>query len=204
MNNNVKNIDQSNNFKNDKEAKLLDTAFKLFTEKGIVKTSIQDIVDNAGVAKGTFYLYFKDKYELQEHLIIRKSYQLFHDALEKLHENYISNFGEQIIFIIDYIIDEFVENPLLLKFISKRLSSGLYSNKISNLVNKNYIGLHKLFIKGIEENHIKIENPEVTLFMIIELVNSTCFSSVIKNEPLPIDEYKPYLYKAIKNMLCLE
>ncbi len=204
MNNNEKYIDQNNNLKNDKETKLLDTAFKLFTEKGIVKTSIQDIVDNAGVAKGTFYLYFNDKYELQEHLIIKKSYQLFHDALEKLYENYISNFGDQIIFIIDYIIDEFVKNPLLLKFISKRLSAGLYSNKISNLVNKNYIGLHKLFMKGIEENNIQLENPEVTLFMIIELVSSTCFSSVIKNEPLPIDEYKPYLYKTIKNMLCLE
>ena len=46
---------------NDKESRLLNTAFKLFTEKGMKDTSIQDIVDNANVAKGTFYLYFKDK-----------------------------------------------------------------------------------------------------------------------------------------------
>ena len=41
--------------KNEKEHRLLDTAFKLFTEKGIKSTSIQEIVDNANVAKGTFY-----------------------------------------------------------------------------------------------------------------------------------------------------
>ena len=37
--------------------------------------------------------------------------------------------------------------------------------------------------------------------MIIELVGSTVFSSIVKKEPLPIDEYKPILYKTIKMML---
>ena len=47
-----KNIEKDNN----KETRLLNTAFKLFTEKGVKDTSIQEIVDNANVAKGTFYL----------------------------------------------------------------------------------------------------------------------------------------------------
>ena len=42
------------NDKEEKETRLLNTAFKLFTEKGIKETSIQEIVDNASVAKGTF------------------------------------------------------------------------------------------------------------------------------------------------------
>ena len=53
-----------NNKKYKKET-LLNTAFDLFTTKGINKTSISDIVDNAGVAKGTFYLYFSDKYDIR-------------------------------------------------------------------------------------------------------------------------------------------
>ncbi len=48
-----------------KRQSLLETAFMLFTTKGIHKTSISDIVENAGVAKGTFYLYFKDKYDIR-------------------------------------------------------------------------------------------------------------------------------------------
>ena len=43
--------------KKHKEDSLLNTAFKFFTTKGFSKTSITDIVDDAGVAKGTFYLY---------------------------------------------------------------------------------------------------------------------------------------------------
>lgn len=40
---------------------LLDAAQRLFVEKGIAATSIDDIVGAAEVAKGTFYLYFPSK-----------------------------------------------------------------------------------------------------------------------------------------------
>ena len=70
--------------KKQKETSLLDTAFNLFTTKGLTKTSISDIVSNAGVAKGTFYLYFKDKYDLRNRLISHKSSQLFKQALISL------------------------------------------------------------------------------------------------------------------------
>ena len=50
-----------NNKKKKKDA-LLNTAFELFITKGIQNTSISNIVEKAGVAKGTFYLYFSDKY----------------------------------------------------------------------------------------------------------------------------------------------
>ena len=41
-----------------KKENLLSSAYNLFIKKGINDTSISDIVNEAGVAKGTFYLYF--------------------------------------------------------------------------------------------------------------------------------------------------
>ena len=40
---------------------LLDAAAALFVEQGVAATSIDHIVDRAGVAKGTFYHYFQDR-----------------------------------------------------------------------------------------------------------------------------------------------
>ena len=40
---------------------ILDAAASLFVEKGVASTSIDDIVERAGVAKGTFYHYFSDR-----------------------------------------------------------------------------------------------------------------------------------------------
>ena len=61
------------NNKQMKRESLLDSAFSLFIDNGFNKTSISDIVNNAGVAKGTFYLYFKDKYDIRNHLIAHKA-----------------------------------------------------------------------------------------------------------------------------------
>ncbi len=51
----MRKVDQN---KKQKKDSLLDAAFGLFMENGFHKTSISDIVNQAGVAKGTFYLYF--------------------------------------------------------------------------------------------------------------------------------------------------
>lgn len=187
-----------------KETRLLNTAFKLFTEKGIKDTSIQEIVDNADVGKGTFYLYFKDKYEIRDVLIAKKSHKLFNDALIDLRQTNITNLSEQVIFIVNHVIDELKKNQLLLKFISKNLSWGIYNktvNKIYENSENEENGIYNLFLKGVKENNINLKNPDVTLFMIIELVSSTCFNSILYNEPLPIDEYKPYLFEIIEKLI---
>ncbi|MBK8173017.1 MAG: TetR/AcrR family transcriptional regulator [Sandaracinaceae bacterium] len=44
-----------------KRAHILSTAIRVFGKKGFHQTSIADIVDEAGVARGTFYLYFESK-----------------------------------------------------------------------------------------------------------------------------------------------
>ncbi len=186
--------------KQEKENKLLLSAYKLFTEKGINTTSIQDIVDDAGVAKGTFYLYFKDKYDLQNKLIIKKSQQLFKEALDNLNKNVIINFEDQLIFIIDYIINIVSNDKTLINFIEKDLSLGIYSD-VNEIINDNKTGIKEIFIKGLKKHNIKLKNPDVTLFMIIELTSSTIFTSITKNKPLKIEEYKPYLYSAIRRII---
>ena len=190
--------------KKKKKNRLLDTAFKLFTEKGIKDTSIQEIADNADIGKGTFYLYFKDKYEIRDILIAKKSHKLFNDALKELRKNYIKNLSDQVIFIINYVIDELSKRPLLIKFISKNLSWGIYHKAVSKFYEETEDepdSVYNLFLKGVKENNINLKNPEVTLFMIIELVSSTCFNSILYKEPLPIEEYKPYLYDTIRSLI---
>lgn len=52
---------------------MLESALQLFTKQGLNKTSISDIVEHSGVAKGTFYLYFKDKYDIRNKLVVYES-----------------------------------------------------------------------------------------------------------------------------------
>lgn len=192
--------------KKEKENRLMEKALKLFTEKGVNNTSIQDIADEAGVGKGTFYLYFKDKYDIRDKVIANCSNKLFADALSALNKSYIKNFEDQIIFVINYILDELNKNKILLKLISKNLSFGLFNTTISHLSNLSNIAndtetLYDMFVNKVNENNINLKNPKVTLFTIIELVSSTGFNSILYNEPLPLEQYKPYLYSVIRDIL---
>lgn len=191
--------------KKSKQNKLLDEALKLFTKKGINDTSVQDIADNAKVAKGTFYLYFHDKYELRDILIIKETEKLFNNAMNELGKTDITDFVESVIFIINYVIDELTKNKTLLKLISKDLGWGVFNKAILNMYSKpeeEYeSGFKTLFLKGVKANNIPLENPEATLFMIIELVGSTAFTCILYKEPLTIEDFKPILYKEIRTMI---
>jgi glutamate synthase (NADPH/NADH) small chain len=57
------------------------------------------------------------------------------------------------------------------------------------------------FINEVKEKDIPLEYPEMTLFMIIELVSSTVFTSIVEKQPLPIEEFKPHLYKTIRLLI---
>ncbi|GAB4563657.1 MAG: TetR/AcrR family transcriptional regulator [Anaerolineae bacterium] len=64
----------------ERRQEILQTAQRLFYTKGYDQTSIQDIIDAVGIAKGTFYHYFGSKSELLNELVE----QLLVEALQHL------------------------------------------------------------------------------------------------------------------------
>ena len=184
------------NKKKKKEA-LFNTAYELFTTKGINSTAISDIVEKAGVAKGTFYLYFKDKYDIKNKLVVHKTKELFDDAGEALASAGIHGLEDQLVFIIDHVINKLVENKPLLNFISKNLVMGaLRSTLITGEKNDNEI--HERFLELVAHDEYKYADVDVMLFTIVELAGSTAYNSVLYGEPLPFEEYKPFLYRSVR------
>lgn len=182
-----------------KENSLLKTAFEFFTTKGFSKTSISDIANKAGVAKGTFYLYFKDKYDIRNRLVSHKSSQLFRNAVSALSpdsENIC--FEDKIIEIVDNIINQLSNNHSLLTFISKNLSWGVFKSALTSPPSENDINFADIYYKMLEDAPCEFKDPEIMLFMIIELVSSTCYSAILYSEPCSLDELKPHLYDTIR------
>ena len=184
-----------------KKDSLLNTAFELFTTKGIHKTSIAEIVQHAGVAKGTFYLYFKDKYDIRNKLISHKSSQLFFKAVSALNNTTSLVFEDKIIFIVDHIIDALTEDKTLLSFISKNLSWGIFKSALTCPIDPNDINFYDIYLQMLEEEHYNFIDPEIMLFLIVELVGSTCYSAILYNEPTNIELLKPHLFQNIRHII---
>ena len=105
----------------------MESAYELFITEGFHKTTIAMITRRAGLGKGTFYLYFKDKEDIRDAVIAQKSSEILQKAIfnQDLHEPGLS-FYDQVRMIVDYIIDYLTENKDLYMFISTSLSWGLH------------------------------------------------------------------------------
>jgi AcrR family transcriptional regulator len=76
--------------------RLLESAKRLFSQKGYYATSVEDIVESAGFSKGAFYFYFKSKEEL------------FKSLVEEMHLNIVKrleNFLERELPLEDTLIE---------------------------------------------------------------------------------------------------
>lgn len=188
--------------KQQKSDALYRSAYDLFIEQGIEKTSISDIAKYAGVAKGTFYLYFTDKYELRDRLIAKITGNLFLAAWQALESSHTPQFEDRIIFIVDYILERMKENKPMLRFISKNLSWGIFKQAILQSNDEEEINVKELYRNHLLENPVvKFRDPETMMFLIIELASSTSYSTILENDPMPFEDLKPYLNASIRAII---
>lgn len=183
--------------KKQKKDTLLQSAFDLFTGKGFAKTTVSDIVKEAGLAKGTFYLYFKDKYDLRDKLIAFKAGQLFDEAHRELDKADVQDFDSEILFVTDYIVGCFQKQQPLLRFLAKNLSWGVFQetlNTTGTLVTEKF---YDHYIESLDRYHVSCSSPDLMLFTMIELIGSTSYNCILHNQPVSMDAYRPYLHASL-------
>ncbi len=184
-----------------KKNAIVDSAFSLFIQNGINETSIADIMKKAELAKGTFYLYFKDKYDVRDYLIRKKAAQIFDRARVALVESGVKDFEEQIIFMVDHILNQLDDNKTLLKFISKNLSWGIFTHALESMPMESG-ETAVLFVRQLfEDSKYTFRNPEMLMFMIVELVNSTAHNVILYKQPVELPELKKELYPMIRQLI---
>ena len=193
--------------KQKKRRDILDAAYELFTTVGFHKTTILSIALKAGVGKGTFYLYFDSKEDVRDELIMLKSSRLLLDATGRLEEHCAASSEEidvadKFIFIADYILGILKEDLPLLQFISKNLSWGtLVRSDRYRVVDDEVIDFRQFVIDAMQKGGVELKDPELLLFTLLELANSTCYNTILYRDPVPFEEYKPYLFSCIRQLI---
>lgn len=187
--------------KQQKRDSLLESAFSLFIDNGFSKTSISDIVSHAGVAKGTFYLYFKDKYDIRNHLIAHKASQVFQAAYTELQSHpELTDFEEQVLFIIDHILNQLASNLSLVMLLSKHLSWGFFKNSLFFTPGKDTPAIYTIYDSLLSKSGCTYRSPELMMYTILEVVSGTSYNAILYRQPVPLDELKPHLYETVKGI----
>lgn len=185
-----------------KKADLLDAAYRLFLVQGVEKTSIEDIAKKAGVAKGTFYLYFKDKSELTDEIILNSSSEIilkvYQERVSYLHET----FEELVIDVLNEIIEKLKENTALLSLIHKNVSWNLFKRAMKKDSGESLLDLLKKDEKRYNRNSdVTDDEFERRMFILLEMTTAVAYTTIVKNEPSSIDEMKTTLFRMITKMI---
>lgn len=181
---------------------LYESAYSLYLKQGIEKTSISEITKKAGVAKGTFYLYCTDKYEMRDRLIARTCARLFQGAFDALAKTPLSSFEDRMIFVVNYILDYLVLHTDVLQFVSKNLSWGVFHHAMSTTEEApfnspdDFVGQIQ---RELERAHIR--QPDIMLFLVIELASSASFSTILEQDPVSFTTLRPYLNESIRAII---
>ncbi len=187
--------------KKQKRRALLNAAYGLFTSKGLDNTSISDVVKEAGLAKGTFYLYFKDKSEIREELITRKAGEVLFQVQEKMKDKPYHSLEETVIQWVDIIIEELCADQTMLKFIAKNLRWGIFHKVILEGENEVSESFYDMYSELIKRSGRTFRNHELMIYMIVELVNATCYNVILYQEPVLLPELKEELYRLIPEII---
>ena len=123
------------------------------------------------------------------------------DAAKRMKKAKIVGYRDRILYVINDIIDALTEDKVLLMFISKNLGLGFSRYAMeSPAVNEDYT-FREAAESLIADIGDDIKNPRLMMYMIIELTGSSIYSSILYDQPVTITELKPYLYKAINNII---
>lgn len=175
----------------EKKMKIIETGFSLFKQNSVSATAIDDVVKAAGIARGTFYLYFKDKSDLLEQIIMYKSTEGMRIMLRDLFEN--SGIEEMDIeemarLLMNTFIDFLAGHRDMLAVVTKNISSCLrmmpdfYDTEIESYYNR--------IIDSMEKNGYERQKAAKLIYIVTDMVGSVCSDAIMGQKPFSIDEIR--------------
>jgi AcrR family transcriptional regulator len=166
---------------------ICDAAMRVVARKGLKNVTVQEIADEAGVAKGTVYIYFQSRDEIlsrtmdgaTEKLLHKlaaacKSCSSFREILEQRVRTQLQHFDENRDFFRMYLA---MSEPLGEKRLKQHPT---YQNYLDQL--------QKLIREGIARGEIRPENVQRLAITIASVTREIVLNRIIEREPPPIEK----------------
>ncbi len=185
----------------------LDTALKLFNEKGYEKTTINDIIKAMGVSKGAFYHYFASKEDVIEHIsdnyaewVLRMTSQLADrkdlKAVEKINQLF------QI--VQGYKRSSSQQRRQIKQIFQNEQNLKLERKILKKLRRQMAVSLEKMIREGVENREFCQVNPkEMTEFLqySIQGLNTSCeelYHETMAQDPPDLETFQAQLEEKLQ------
>lgn len=178
---------------------LLTKGTELYTENGLHNTSVDQITKKAGVAKGTFYLYFKNKEDFIEQIALKLNIDILKESMNKADKKLNTNAITYTLEVANQLVTYYTKNPTILKLVFRNFSWSTLMKQFHK--SKQVTDLYNVFRTKYVDIQIEHEQVNYILFILIQLTGSICYESIINKSPAPITIMKEVLIQTIEKIL---
>ncbi len=145
----------------EKEEAILQTALRLFVERGFYGTPTSLISKEAGVATGTLFFYFRTKEELIDTLFLQVKAEAADTMRQGLDEE--KNTKGKLRRLWRNAVEWGVDNPAKMQFMEQFTHSPFISKTAREEGFSRFSFLHRYVVQGIEEGIIRNYDPALLL-----------------------------------------
>jgi TetR/AcrR family transcriptional regulator, fatty acid metabolism regulator protein len=185
----------------DKRRQILDAAIRVLARQGFHSTRVSDIADEAGVAYGLVYHYFKSKDQVLNELFSER-WSLLLEAIEETDRSSDAP-REKLAAVAGFIFDSYRHDPELMKVIIVEVTRAANSFGRTHLpeIQRAYSGIAKIVADGQAagafRDNIDPDFASLTFYGAIEQVLSGWIFDLIPASTADIDGARELVVEAI-------
>lgn len=142
----------------ERRGEILDAAEKLFHTVGYEGCSVNDILKEVGIAKGTFYHYFKSKEEAMD-AVIERNVEIIMEKVRKVTEKEVDNPLEKLMGAFQAMRMEEMEEEGMLEDLHRPDNALLHQKSLSKIVDAMAPILQEIIEEGIEKGAWNCQYP---------------------------------------------
>ena len=174
----------------EKKRRILENAYQLFKSKNIYNTAIDDIVKASGIARGTFYLYFKDKSDLIEQLLFFKSAESMKAAVHEISDRAETypDLASYVRAFVSHYIDFLVGQKEMLAVIDKNISACM--RFFPDFYDEEAKSLYNDIVDRFVKSGFTAEEVEKKIYVTVTMIGSVCSDAILFGRPYDIDEVR--------------
>lgn len=181
---------------------LMDAAVRVFVEKGISRTTVSDITQAAGVAKGTFYLYFTSK----ENLLGALKERFVDDIMAQATAHYERVGREDWWALADSIIESFTDFMLERKDMIHLIVQEGITPESSELFAECEARVDAMFAAGIqagiEAGVFRSSDPELLARFIHHAFDGSLTHGILYGPPIDRDRFVTAAKELVRKSLA--
>jgi len=180
---------------------LLDIGVAMFIDQGFHGTGIQEVVDQAGIPKGSFYNYFQSKEDFGAQAIVHYS-----DNFKEFLQTVVNTSKKDAARALNQFFDDFIalfnskdckEGCLLGNFAAEISDSSKIGRETMSICVKEWKDLLKeLIIRGQEQGHIKKElSPDGLADFLLNFLEGSIIRMKIEASTGPLEQMRETFMK---------